>query len=246
MSPSTKYRPPQEFPGYGACERCGCGTMMCDEEDRWCAKCYGELGMSPPSVNDHRVRDRSRRPAPRAVLPIDPPVLPDLPAGGYAVVQVAYPLLTGGTLPLMVGKVVAHPSHGRIFYHAFSQTGEGGQAHHQTDCPCPVDRVVLDWLNQIGVQWVYCYDRDAQVVYKAPETTIRAAPLMEYAAKTVRTRHYLPRTEWLRMSGVLERHKGKDVRLIRAAGSGQGEALVLTVPYIPDSATVVLPMPERW
>jgi hypothetical protein len=50
----------------------------------------------------------------------------------------------------------------------------------------------------------------------------------------------------MRLDGVLERHKGKDTRLIRAASAGQGEALILTVPYIPDSATVVLPMPERW
>ena len=241
----SKYRPPEVFPGYGACERCGCGTMMCDEEDRWCAQCYAALGKAPPSTNDHPVRGRpplqERPPAPTA-----PVILPDLPAGQYAVVQVAYPLLTGGTLPLMAGKVIPHPTAGRVFYHAYSQTGDGGQAHHQTDCPCPVDRVVLEWLGQIGVQWVYCYNRDAQEVYKAPTETIRAAPAMEYAAKTVRTRHFLARSAWMRLDGVLERHKGKDTRLIRAASAGQGEALILTVPYIPDSATVVLPMPERW
>lgn len=109
-----------------------------------------------------------------------------------------------GSIDLMVGKLIPHPQFGRVFFHAAADSGGEGQEHKVTDCPCPVDEILVEKLVELGVEYFYAYDRDAQMLYRADVKALAGAPAAIYAKNTIRTRRFLEMEQWRSLDGVRE------------------------------------------
>lgn len=150
------------------------------------------------------------------------------------VVNVAYQKVSGGELVLMAGKVIPHASYGLIFYHAW----DGVEPFHRnTNCPCPIDTVIPEFMQVNGIKWYYGYDVQATRLWKIDAASILEAPAMEYAKETVRQRFFPDKMLWESLGDVHQQQKGKDKVLIKGEGT---KNLVLSVPFIAASATVTL------
>jgi len=148
--------------------------------------------------------------------------------------EMTYRTESGGSTTLMVGKTIPHPSHGMVFFHAAGDGKSEGQAHDTTDCPCPVDTILADKLEVIGIKYFYAYDRDRETLYRAEVGAILAAPTAVYSAKTIRQRHFLPSADWTALHEVTE-HVLPDRRTRELRRSGR---VILTVPFINRSVTL--------
>ncbi len=104
---------------------------------------------------------------------------------------------------LMVGVLFPHPQHGLSFYHAYSRE-EGGSGHEYegSNCPVPVDTVVVDFLHHKGVDYYYAHDEDNRVLWRAKVQDLKAAPVQSMQARTVRYRHLLDIDGWVAQSEV--------------------------------------------
>lgn len=120
----------------------------------------------------------------------------------------------------MAGKVIDHPTRGRIFFHT---TGTS-RFQKATDCICPMDACVLSFLVAQGIAWVYSYDRERRFLSRAPVERILAAPQEVWDG---RRRHYLEAGSWETVHGITEhlRGQGRDLR-------DRDGRTVLRVPFL--------------
>jgi hypothetical protein len=154
------------------------------------------------------------------------------PRDGCAV-RVLYEKTDGtGTVALMAGKVIPRPGMGHIFYHAWDGIEQG---HHQTNCPCPVDTVVADFLAAQRIAWFYGYDKNAHRLWKIGVETIAEAPAMEYSKQTVRQRFFPDRVYWESLTDIHEQRQGVNVRLVVGR---EGRKSVLAVPFVKAEITL--------
>lgn len=165
-----------------------------------------------------------------------------VPKSGLCVVKIAYARVDGGELPLMAGKIIPHLHYSTVFFHAFQAKQERTQAHHTTNCPCPVDTVLADWLTHIGVVWFYGYDRDAHRLWKATVEQITDAPVMEYAKQTVRQRFFLDRIYWESVGNLDEKpaQTGGHILVPDARSGVKDRKAILRIPFIPERDSVTL------
>lgn len=133
-------------------------------------------------------------------------------------VNMRYHKTDGGDVTLMVGVIIPHPRFGMVCFHAFDEHN-GPQEFYNEDCPCPVDSLLLRYLEEQGVTLFYGYDGDSKTLYRAKVADLLAAPARSFATKTARVRHMLPRDKW---------EVVKDVEILHRKGTK-----ILTKKYSP-------------
>lgn len=151
------------------------------------------------------------------------------------IVHIAYPLVGGGSDVLMAGKTIPHARHGVVFLHAF----HGSQWHGQSDCPCPVDTLLVDWLRGAGIKLFYAHATRQRALFRAEVAALAAAPVQQFAAQRVRQRHMLPAASWARLDNLIERRDRGTTWLLEDCGAGVLRP-VLGIPFLPESSTIVL------
>lgn len=139
-----------------------------------------------------------------------------------------------GHIDLMVGKLIPHGEYGSVFLHAAAESGGEGQSHNVTDCPCPVDNVLVERLVELGVKYFYAYDRDNEILYRADVADLAQAPAAVYAAKTIRTRRFLESGSWKELPKV------REVTLSdrRTRNLLRGDRLIMSVPWANQEVTI--------
>lgn len=125
--------------------------------------------------------------------------------------------------PKMVGKVIPHPTFGLVFYHAQS----GTQRHRNTDCPAPTDVCLIRFLKLLGIQYLYTFDREEGVLFRAKRLQIEGGRI-EVTGN--RKRHYLPEVYWEAIRGISERQEGRRRVLLRAREIE--EEIIFVIPYL--------------
>lgn len=133
----------------------------------------------------------------------------------------------GSTQSKMIGKVIAHPFHGLICFHAHS----GSQPHHKTRCPAPLDVRLVCACGQNEIAWIYVYDRAREVLWKIRTADVAQAPIAVYDN---RARFYPPAEMWERREGITETRSGR--RLLYTSG----REVVIATEHIPDDQTIDL------
>jgi hypothetical protein len=126
----------------------------------------------------------------------------------------------------MVGKVIPHGAFGLVFYHAQS----GSQRHRNTDCPAPTDVCLIRYLRAAGIEYVYAFDREEGVLFRAKRLQIEGGRIELHGN---RKRHYLPEIYWQKVSGLAEVQAGRSKHLL------QDQETVFVVPYLPRPIVVL-------
>lgn len=129
-------------------------------------------------------------------------------------INMRYHKTDGGDVTLMVGVIIPHPRFGMVCFHSFDEHN-GPQEFYNADCPCPVDSLLLRYLEEQGVTLFYAYDADSKILYRAKVADILAAPAQSFATKTARVRHMLPRASWTITEGVEMQHRKRAKALIK-------------------------------
>lgn len=125
----------------------------------------------------------------------------------------------------MAGKVVPHPEDGLVFFHAHS----GSQVHYKTDCPAPVDSILVAALAARNLRWVYVYDRKRKAMLAGLVEELGRAPEEVWDN---RRRRYLPSGCWIRRAPVEEVQEGRS-KVYR-----WGNSVLLTAPHLKYSVTL--------
>lgn len=126
----------------------------------------------------------------------------------------------------------------RIFFHQHTHT----QRHHKTNCPSPVDTVVEDFLRQVGIEWVVCYerwydDRERQmpgVLRWTPLYRLKFAPEESYDE---RWRRYLPEERWDYLPEVSEYHRRNGSSVLHV---GPEREAILDSSYVDEERAITL------
>lgn len=150
---------------------------------------------------------------------------------GQARVNMRYHKTEGGTVSLMVGLVITHPRFGKVFFHSFDEHN-GPQEFYNDDCPCPVDTLLVTWLQENGIGLFYAYDEDGKILYRAKVAEIATAPIRSFATRTARVRHMLPRASWTIEEKIELARRG------RAKVITKGFSPLFTIPWIEQQVTL--------
>jgi hypothetical protein len=247
-----------KLPRWDSCGDCGHIFMLTEAEEPYCAPCRGARGLPPLTTGnlipwyeklttieleairakrwDGEPRTAAQRRQARTEDGMALPTLDDTTDYGKPTAfNVRYRKTDGsGHIDLMVGKLIPHPTFGRVFLHAAADSGGQGQEHSVTDCPCPVDEILVEKLTELGVDYFYAYDRDAQVLYRADVKALAQAPAAIYAKQTIRTRRFLPSDGWRSLDGV--REVTLDDR--RTRNYLRGDRVILAAPWANQEVTL--------
>lgn len=247
------YRAPRRFPGYGGCAGCGKPTMMLDVADRWCPPCRMAEGLPERTMGAYvpwyealppeEVARIRAKPWSGGRVRWDEASGVELPVDGLAAIFVAYSTPKGAELPMMVGKTFFHGQR-PVFYHAFDDRKGNRRGHDNTNCPVPVDTVVVDWLLAVGIERVYAYDVGGQVLWRTTASALLRAPVATFAANTIRQRFYLDAADWEgSLTGVFTVPKdiagtARPYKLVQQEEVGNRE--IMKVPHVAKDRELVL------
>jgi hypothetical protein len=96
----------------------------------------------------------------------------------------------------MVGKIFSINGEPALFHES-----SGTQRHAALNSPGGLDSVVLYWLKDHDVQWVYHFDKKRQVLYRATVTDIISKGVIQKSGG--RARKYLREEDWQPRAGKL-------------------------------------------
>lgn len=241
------------FPRWDGCVDCRRIHLRTGDEDAYCAHCRQIRNLPPISVplprpwyetmtEEQMAAIRAKRwdgmSGSRPKTAGGEMTLPGRDDTDYTkptAIKMRYRLADGdGTIDLMVGKIIPHGEYGRVFLHA-AESGDGeGQKHDVTDCPCPVDDLLVQKLTDLGIKYFYAYDRDGEVLYRADVADIATAPAAIYAKKTIRTRRFLAADCWRELPKVREAllPDRRTRNLLR------GDRLIMAIPWANQEVTL--------
>jgi hypothetical protein len=98
----------------------------------------------------------------------------------------------------LVGKLIPHDRRGGepIFFHRES----GSQWHWLTDCPAPIDAIVIPRLrDEPPLRYLYVYDQERELLWRIGLWTVEASPVGMMGG---RLRHFPTRALWSCLSNV--------------------------------------------
>lgn len=122
----------------------------------------------------------------------------------------------------MVGKVLWHaPRNGYVFY----SRHKGSKRHRDSGSDFPMDDLLVTWLLQGSIFWVYHYNERTKTLYRQETAVLAEAPLEVMDGMRVRL---LPDGAWETLRGVVQLVQGNRRFLTNEAG----EDLYLVEPYI--------------
>lgn len=131
--------------------------------------------------------------------------------------------------PKMVGKIVILPGGQLAFFHEHN----ANQRHRQTDCPCPVDAHALRYCLLRGIEWVYAYEREAQIMRRIKVSAAIDAATFVYDG---RTRHAPAEGSWQKLNVLWRRGMNGGKEYLRAADN----TVLISAPFIQERDTVIL------
>jgi hypothetical protein len=130
----------------------------------------------------------------------------------------------------IAGKLLIHPQNGLVCLCA----GKTDRTHYASDCPAPLDTVLVSFLEAEGIPWVYVFNRSDGILWRAKVAEVAAAPVAVYTTShgNVTHRHYLARESWIQR-GAHDRREGRERVISGPAGP------IMREPWTEEAITLI-------